>query len=123
MMDKILNYIALRDTLAPEGSPVLSPDRSEEIKMVAKAAIYIFTGKFPEFFRIPVIPEAAEPDNDLPEETRAFVKMMMDEFVASYTLNMLYAATDPAYAAHHRQRAADVVESLTALAAPISMLG
>lgn len=122
-MDKILKYIALRDILAEEDSPVLNPDRREEISAVATAAIYIFTSKFPELFNNPVIPEAAEPKPELPQHTRSFVLMMLDEFVACHTLATLYGATDPEFAETQRRRAADVVESLSCLCAPMSVFG
>lgn len=120
-MDRIFSYIALRDTLAPDNSPVLSPDRKEEIKTLATAAIYIFAGRFPEFFES-VIPEDPEPKPGLPEETRQFVSFMLKEFVACYTLSTVYAASDAAFSDANRRKAAEIIDSLSSLSAPITML-
>ena len=122
-MDTILSHIALRDTLAPENSPILNPDRTEEIKTIANAATYIFIAKFPDLFPSPVIPEAPEPVRTLPEDTREFISLMLREFIASYTLATIYSAADPAYSEHHRSRAQDCVDSLRVLGAPRTMFG
>lgn len=121
-IDRILSHIALRDTLAPENSPVLSPDRKEEIMTIARAATYIFTAKFPDLFPRPIIADEPKTAPGLPAETSEFILTMLSEFVASYTLTNIYASVDRPYSEHHRARAADCVDTLRVLEVPISLL-
>lgn len=126
MKNTIFTHIALRDTLQAhtydKDTTLLTEDRAEEILAVAHAAVYMFTAKHPEFFKT-VDPDDPKPDPNLPEETRRFIRTMVLEYAASYTLAVLYAVTDPRYAATHRSRAGDVLSAVGALAAPMSLMG